>query len=235
MALNMHKTHSFCEKQIITRTTTKGGRMLKRIPRHIGVIPDGNRRWASGRGFAKHEGYWHGVSPGFQLYELMLEHGIKEATFYGFTRDNNKREKEQRDAFTAACIKAVDLLAGRDANLMVIGNTESTALPKELLPYANKRVLFGKGAININFLVNYDWEWDLKTMLATGGTIASADISRIDLLIRWGGCRRLSGFLPVQSVYADFYVINDYWPDFRPEHFIEALEWYQGCDVTLGG
>jgi undecaprenyl diphosphate synthase len=65
--------------------------------------------------------------------------------------------------------------------------------------------------------------------------IASADISRIDLIVRWGGGRRLSGFLPVQSIYADFYVIDELWPDFSIDQFHEALEWYQEQDVTLGG
>ena len=65
--------------------------------------------------------------------------------------------------------------------------------------------------------------------------INSAEDSSIDLIIRWGGRRRLSGFLPVQSIYADFYVLDDYWPDFKPDHFFQALNWYQGQDVTLGG
>ena len=47
--------------------------------------------------------------------------------------------------------------------------------------------------------------------------------------------RRLSGFLPVQSVYADFYVVDDMWPDFKRAHIREALNWYQNQDVTLGG
>lgn len=47
--------------------------------------------------------------------------------------------------------------------------------------------------------------------------------------------RRLSGFLPVQSVYADFYVVDGLWPDFQPEDFFKALEWYQKQDVTRGG
>ena len=57
----------------------------------------------------------------------------------------------------------------------------------------------------------------------------------MDLIIRWGGRRRLSGFLPVQSIYADFFVIEDYWPDYQPEHLEQALAWYQKQDVTLGG
>lgn len=207
---------------------------FKRLPKHIGIIPDGNRRWAVKNGLQKKDGYEHGIQPGFELYEMMLKYGIQEATFYGFTKDNNKREKSQRDAFTQSCVDAVQLLSGKDANLLVIGNTESPAFPLELKKYANKRVHFGQGLININFLVNYDWEWDLNNLIENK-TLKSAAISRVDLIIRWGGRRRLSGFLPVQSVYADFYIIDDYWPDFRRSHFLDALKWYQNCDVTLGG
>ena len=63
----------------------------------------------------------------------------------------------------------------------------------------------------------------------------SKEISRVDLIIRWGGRRRLSGFPPIQSVYADFYVVEDYWPDFKSEHFYNALKWYDNQDITLGG
>ena len=197
--------------------------MFRKVPEHIGIIPDGNRRWAVGKGLEKKEGYSHGIQPGFELYEMMLEHGVKEATFYGFTKDNNKREPAQRQSFTQACIDAVNLLANRDANLLVIGNTSSVAFPEELMPYANKRVKFGKGLINLNFLVNYDWLWDLKTAQKEG-QLASHEIPRLDLVIRWGGRRRLSGFLPVQSVYADIYVVDEYWPDFERQHFLNALE-----------
>ena len=205
-----------------------------RVPLHVGIIPDGNRRWAQQRGYPKKDGYQHGIAPGFELYELLLKHGVKEATFYGFTKDNNKRAVDQREAFTQACVDAVALLSGRDANLLVVGNTDSSAFPEALKPYTERRVHFGQGLMNINFLVNYDWEWDLGN-LKENKELASHDVSRIDLIIRWGGRRRLSGFLPAQPVYADFYVIDDYWPDFKPSHVLDALQWYQDCDVTLGG
>lgn len=216
---------------------------FKRIPRHIGIIPDGNRRWAIKNNLEKHNGYKHGVEPGFRLYQLLLKYGIKEATFYGFTKDNTNRPTIQTQAYVKACIEAVNLIANKDANLLVIGNTKSKVFPDELKVYSNQRISFGKGLININFLVNYDWKWDL-----TGGIndymikhknisdlIESKDISRIDLIIRWGGRTRLSGFLPVQSVYSDFYTVEDYWPDFKDEQFLDALRWYQDCDITLGG
>lgn len=207
---------------------------FKRIPKHIGIIPDGNRRWAVKNGMQKKDGYKKGIEPGFELYKMMLELGIEEATFYGFTRDNNKRASDQREAFTSCCVEAVEMLSERDANLLVIGNNRSPAFPDELQKYANRRISFGQGLINLNFLVNYDWQWDINHLIKDK-KIASSDINKIDLIIRWGGRRRLSGFLPVQSVYADFYIIEDYWPDFKKQHVIDALRWYENCDVTLGG
>lgn len=202
--------------------------IFKRLPNHIEIIPDGNRRWALSNNKEKHEGYKYGINPGFELYKICLDYGIKEMTFYGFTQDNTKRPPIQTKAFQEACVEAVMKLANKDANLLVIGNTNSPLFPKELLPFANKRVLFGKGLMNINFLVNYGWKWDLINN-------ASKAIPRIDLIIRWGGRRRLSGFLPIQSVYADFYVIDDLWPNFNKTHLDKALFWYQTQDITLGG
>jgi len=57
----------------------------------------------------------------------------------------------------------------------------------------------------------------------------------MDMILRWGGGRRLSGFLPVQSVYADLYVVDEYWPDFCPQHLNSALDWFREQDRTLGG
>ncbi len=202
-----------------------------RLPLHVGVIPDGNRRWAVDKGLSKEKGYNNGLNPGLELFKLCENYKIKELTFYGFTADNTKRAKIQRLAFTKACVDAVKLLSNENADLLVIGNHESKMFPKELVPYTNRK-RFGQGGTRLNFLVNYDWKWDVSD---TRQGIKSHDISRIDLIIRWGGRRRLSGFLPIQSVYSDFYVIDDFWPDFKAEQFEEALLWYGGQDVTLGG
>lgn len=214
---------------------------FKRTPKHIGIIPDGNRRWAVQQGMSKENGYQHGIDPGLVLYETCVELGIPEVTFYGFTQDNTKRPSAQKLAFQQACIDAVNLLSNRDASLLVIGNTDSPQFPKELIPYTTRQT-FGRDLIKINFLVNYGWKWDLSHSLNTESpqddlynAIASRDISRIDLIVRWGGRRRLSGFLPVQSIYADFYVVEDYWPDFQKDHFYQALQWFENQDITLGG
>jgi undecaprenyl diphosphate synthase len=212
-----------------------------RIPKHIGIIPDGNRRWAVSKGMRKEMGYDPGLKPGLAVFKLCEQIGIKEITYYGFTIDNNKRPIIQRQAFTEACVNAVEMLSKENAALLVVGNSESTMFPEKLSSYTTRRI-FGRGGMKVNFLVNYGWEWDLSYIKSIGNkkmnifnSLRSSDISRIDLIIRWGGRRRLSGFLPVQSIYSDFYVIDKYWPEFEPDHFYQALEWYNKQDITLGG
>lgn len=217
-----------------------------RLPRHIAVIPDGNRRWAQQRGLGKEAGYAYGIQPGLELFDLCVALGIEEVSAYGFTNDNTHRPPEQRLAFQQYCLEAAGHFVQREAALLVVGNSDSPMFPPELKPYTTRQT-FGRGVIRANFLVNYDWHWDISQATLPGNTpadrrrtslldcIGSNEVSRVDLVIRWGGRRRLSGMLPLQTVYADFFVIDDYWPDFHPDHFLAALRWYEGQDVTLGG
>lgn len=211
-----------------------------RVPTHVGIIPDGNRRWATENELNKEDGYAHGVAPGVTLFNMLKSSGVKEMTFYGFTKDNVRRPKAQTEMYVKSCVDAVNEIANLDANILVVGNKNSTVFPKELEKYVGNRVKCGKGLVDVNFLINYDWNFDLTHGEKTDSknmidNITSKDISRMDLIIRWGGHRRLSGFLPVQSVYSDFYVVDDLWPDFKEQHVIDALNWYKTLDVTLGG
>ncbi|AKH38598.1 MULTISPECIES: undecaprenyl diphosphate synthase family protein [Nitrosomonas] len=203
--------------------------MKSMLPCHVGFIPDGNRRWAQSRNLAKEEGYAHGILPGIELYEMCRKLDIKEFSIYGFTKDNTHRPAAQAEAFRNACIIFAEEIAARGAALLVLGDDESSHFPAALRRFRSRQ---GRG-IKVNFLVNYGWDWDLKGLRA--GRMRSEEVSRIDLIVRWGGGRRLSGFLPAQSVYADIYVVEQYWPDFEPSHFENALEWFKSQDRTLGG
>lgn len=210
-------------------------------PNHIAIIPDGNRRYALSHGLSKEKGYEYGISPGLNVFKLCEKENISEVTFYGFTIDNTKRPSLQKQSFTDACIASVNLLTKENCEILVVGNYNSKNFPKELLPFITRKK-FNKGGLKVNFLINYGWQWDLYKLKNSidsthniENNINSKDISRIDLVIRWGGRRRLSGLLPVQSVYADFYVINNYWPDFKKQDFYDALNWYNTQDITLGG
>lgn len=213
-----------------------------RIPKHIAIIPDGNRRWAVQNQMEKKDGYSHGLNPGLEVLRRAKEYQIEEMTYYGFTTDNCRRPKEQQEAFKKACVDVVKMIEQeKNVALLVVGDTKSHNFPKELLPYT-VRTEIGIPNIKVNFLVNYGWEWDLSRLMERGNEkdsvregIYSKDISRIDLVIRWGNMRRLSGMLPVQSVYADFYVVEHFWPDYKDEDFDRAILWYDKQDVTLGG
>lgn len=204
-----------------------------RLPKHIAIIPDGNRRWAVKNQLEKQEGYERGLDPGLRVLRKAKEYHIPEITYYGFTTDNCKRPKVQQQAFRKACVDAVKMIEKEgNVSLLVVGDMSSENFPGELLEYHQRKEI-GTPEIKVNFLVNYGWEWDLGRK-DSKREIYSGDISRIDLIIRWGNMRRLSGMLPIQSVYADFYVVESLWPDYRDQDFEEALCWYDKQDITLG-
>lgn len=201
----------------------------RRVPRHIGFIPDGNRRWAVQHSLPREQGYVRGIAPGLALFEACKALGVEEVSVYGFTQDNTRRPTVQATQFRAACVAFAQEISRNGANLLVLGDERSEQFPVELVAFRTRQ---GEG-IKVNFLVNYGWAWDLDGI--KDGALRSADISRLDLIVRWGGGRRLSGFLPVQSVYADIFVLDALWPDFEPQHLDVALDWFGQQDRTLGG
>ncbi|MGQ0654751.1 MAG: undecaprenyl diphosphate synthase family protein [Betaproteobacteria bacterium] len=204
---------------------------LARVPRHVGFIPDGNRRWAQARGAAKRTGYFAGVAPGLRLLDLCRELGIREVSIYGFTRENVLRPADQVADFRKACVDFSQRAIGAGAALRVFGDTASPVFPPELAGAARAR---SAGEPRVNLLVNYGWKWDLAA-LGRSGALATEEVPRVELVVRWGGRRRLSGFLPIQCAYADIYVLDTLWPDMTAQEFIDAVHWYQRQDVTLGG
>jgi undecaprenyl diphosphate synthase len=218
---------------------------FKRVPTHLGIIPDGNRRWATARGLPKSDGYEHGIEPAKRMFEAVWDLGIQEVSTYIFTQENTHRPKEQIEAFKAAFFRFLDWVERKDVALLVVGDTTSSMFPPELEPLtvpaedrARKR--------RLNLLVNYSWKWDVGEVARGGNgskgrrrealeSLGSRHVSRIDLITRWGGRNRLSGFLPMQSAYADIYVIDSMWPDATVDQLHAALRWYETQDVTMGG
>lgn len=178
----------------------------------------------------KEDGYAHGIAPGLALFEAARRLGIEEVSVYGFTQDNTRRPGTQTERFREACVAFALEVSRRGAALLVLGDERSAQFPRALQPFRSRQ---GSG-IKVNFLVNYGWQWDLDG-LRNGHGLRSQDVSPLDLIVRWGGGRRLSGFLPTQSVYADIFVVDDYWPDFRLDHLQQALAWFREQDRTLGG
>ena len=158
-----------------------------RIPKHIAIIPDGNRRWATQHQMEKKDGYQHGLTPGLEVLRKAKEYGVAEITYYGFTVDNCKRPKVQQNAFKKACVDAVRLIQKEgNVSLLVVGDSSSAHFPEELLKYTQRKEI-GIADIKVNFLVNYGWEWDLSAIRKEGmeqendvmTQIHSKDISRL--------------------------------------------------------
>jgi len=215
---------------------------FKRLPKHIGIIPDGNRRWAVARGLEKKDGYFHGIEPAKRIFQDVWSVGVEEVSVYIFTKENAHRPKDQIIAFKQAFLEFLDWVDDKDVSLLVVGDTRSPVFPKEI----KKLTVPDKGRDGkrrLNFLVNYNWEWDLSVGLKGGnggnggilGRIGSHHVSKVDLVIRWGDRNRLSGFLPVQTAYADIYVVKALWPDYEVGHLYKALKWYEKQDITMGG
>ena len=218
---------------------------VTRIPAHVGIIPDGNRRWAEARGLPRSAGYEHGIEPAKRFYDAIWDLGIREVSSYIFTKENTHRPKEQVEAFKAAFLTFIEWIQGMDVSVLLVGDTRSAAFPRGLehlaVPEEGRET-----RRRLNLLVNYNWKWDVgeaararahapTTARDPMDLVGSRHVSRIDLVVRWGARSRLSGFLPLQSAYADLYVVDALWPDFEVGHLYDALRWYGGQDVTMGG
>jgi len=214
-----------------------------RLPPHIGFIPDGNRRWADARGLPRRAGYAAGIEPGLALIETCRALGIGELSIYGFTKENVRRAADQVAAFQQACVELALRAADAGAALLAVGDADSAAFPAELRAFTTRSA----GNVRVNLLANYNWQWDLGVALQgesprrngrkrdVGASLGSRDVSRVHLVVRWGGRHRLSGFLPLQTAYADVRVIDTLWPDMALEEFYDVLRWYGRQDVTMGG
>ena len=112
---------------------------FSRIPRHVGIIPDGNRRWAKARDMHPALGYAAGMERGLEMLDECLGIGIEEVSVYGFTMDNNKRPRDQRIAFGEACVQFIELAMQRNIALKVIGDHTSAMFPTILKPFALDR------------------------------------------------------------------------------------------------
>lgn len=115
-----------------------------RIPKHIGIIPDGNRRWAVKNGLEKEMGYEWGLKPGVELLKLCIEAGISEITYYGFTTDNTKRPPSQIAAFKKACVEAVKIIAHEEMLHLWYSETKNQTC------FLTNYFLIRKGCVSMN-------------------------------------------------------------------------------------
>lgn len=232
---------------------------LSSVPGHIGVMVDGNRRWAKQFNAPTSQGHQAGADKILEFLGWCQDLGIKVVTLYMLSTDNMSRSPEELDELMGIIANTLDLLDA-DADISVHAMGAPELLPDYLaarLSSLTARVP-AKERIHVNMAIGYGGRREIVDAVrelmhdadSAGRTIAEIadsltvdDISKFlytrgqpdpDLVIRTSGEQRLSGFLMWQSAYSEFYFCEALWPAFRKIDFLRALRDYAGRSRRFG-
>lgn len=222
------------------------------LPEHIGIIMDGNGRWAKKRGLPRTAGHKQGAETFRTISKECGRLGIKHATFYAFSTENWKRPKEEVDAimrlFKQYLLEAKEDITAADNNkLRFIGLKDG--IPDDILNLMEEAEEDTKNntGCDIALAVNYGGREEIvnavNKLIADGKTkITEEDISQniytvpdCDLIIRPSGEQRLSNFLLWQAAYSEFWYSDVMWPDFSVQDLYEALSDFENRNRRFGG
>ena len=227
-----------------------------RLPRHIAVIMDGNGRWARQRRLPRVAGHRAGIDSVREIIEVSARLGLEVLTLYAFSVENWKRPQAEVRTLMGLLKEYIKRELNRlaDANIRfhAIGRVGELAQSvRQELDRAETATRANTGMI-LNVALNYGGRAELvdafnKLMEQQNGnrntvteesisqSLYTADVPDPDLLIRTSGEMRLSNFLLWQVAYAEIYVTQTFWPDFRRRHLFEAILDYQRRDRRYGG
>ena len=228
---------------------------FERLPAHIAVIMDGNGRWAARRRLPRVEGHRAGIDSVRETVELSARTGIEVLTLYAFSVENWKRPPAEVRGLMGLLKRYLRLeiatLMANDIRLKVIGSEAELAPDVRLELEAAKQRTSGNTGMVFNIALNYGGRAEIvaaaRRALRAGvdpdeldeerfaGLLYTAGQPDPDLLIRTGGEMRISNFLLWQIAYAEIWVTETYWPDFRARHLLEAVLAYQKRDRRYGG
>jgi len=220
------------------------------LPRHVGLITDGNRRWAKEHGLPSFEGHNKGFDAIKKIIETAGEKGIEMFTFWAFSTENWDRSKEElaylMDLFEKS-LNDFERISGKNIRFRIVGQKyrfrqsiqrkieeveRSTADNKGMI--VNMGMSYG-GRDEIVQGIKSIIEKGIKPEEITEKTISdNLWLPDIDLIIRTGGEQRLSGFLPWQSTYAELFFVKKYLPDFAPTDFNTILAEYSRRQRRFG-
>lgn len=232
------------------------------LPAHVGIIMDGNGRWAKNRGLPRKAGHIEGAKTFRRIGEYAGNLGIKHISFYAFSTENWSRPDDEVNAimnlFADYLHEAEDRLQEnieKGIRLRFLGDRE------KLLPELRQAMDYLEDAtrdmtkVNLNLAINYGGQQEILHSVKNiandvlAGKIFPDDISLqtiesglytleqppVDLIIRPSGEQRLSNFLLWQSAYAEFWYSDVLWPDFTTEDFDKALFAYRQRNRRFGG
>ena len=228
------------------------------MPAHVAIIMDGNGRWAKQRGLPRIAGHKAGVTSLREIVKSCAALGIKALTVYAFSTENWKRPLSEvsrlMELFMTSLRKEIAELDKNNIRLRFIGNHR--AFTDSLRDSIAKAQDMTRNNLGLQFVVavNYGGRWDITNALCVmaekirageldvrdineeiiGSFVALSDVPPPDLFIRTGGERRISNFLLWQLAYTELHFTDCLWPDFGPDQFAEALDWFAGRERRFG-
>jgi undecaprenyl diphosphate synthase len=230
-----------------------------RLPRHVAIIMDGNGRWARLRHKPRVEGHRAGIDAVRDVVETSARMGLEVLTLYAFSVENWKRPKSEVSTLMSLLKRylrmELDTLLKNNIRFQVIGRMEE--LPGDVqgeLRRGMDRTRERTGLL-FNIALNYGGRAEIidavkelvREALAGGGDAGAIDEARLashlytagqpdpDLLIRTSGEMRVSNFLLWQIAYAEIWVTDVLWPDFRRKHLLQAVAAFQKRERRYGG
>jgi len=231
---------------------------MNRLPQHVAIIMDGNGRWARKRGNERVFGHRNAVESVRQVVEAAGEIGIGYLTLYAFSTENWERPKSEVDALMSLLVSSIrnetDKLHENNVKLMAIGNLKD--LPGGIARQLNHSIEYTKDNTGLKLVLalSYSGHWEIAESArkiaeaVKDGSLKPEDINPCtfstylcssgipdpDLLIRTSGERRISNFLLWQLAYTELYFTPVLWPDFRKDHFYEAVIDFQRRERRFG-
>ena len=228
---------------------------FERLPQHVAVIMDGNGRWAAQRHLPRVEGHRAGIESVREVVEGSARIGIPVLTLYAFSVENWKRPVTEVSTLMLLLKRYLRLelntLLGNNIRFKVIGRVEELARDVQDELHAAEKKTAGNTGMQFNIALNYGGRAEIieaaRRMVASGVDPRDFDEARFssvlytagqpdpDLLIRTSGEMRVSNFLLWQIAYAEIWVTDTLWPDFRKRDLLEAILAYQKRDRRYGG
>lgn len=230
----------------------------KKVPRHVGIIMDGNGRWATLRGLKRSEGHKAGYETIKNLSKVVFKKGIEVLSIYAFSTENFKRSDEEVNYLMNLFIKGFKELKKtyNEDNIRLVFSGRREPLRKDVLKSMDEITEATKDNTGgtLNICLNYDGRAEIVDTtkklieMVNLGKLEAQDINEeifrqnlyqdlppVDLLIRTSGEYRLSGFMPYNSSYSEYYFTNVLFPDFNIDEFDKALNAYNKRDRRFGG
>lgn len=221
------------------------------VPNHIGIIMDGNRRWAKEKNKKTIEGHLAGANRIISLAKYIFDKGVKYLSIYAFSTENFNRSAEEVSYLMGLIIKFFNERVNElhDYNIKIVVSGLRDNLSKDVLKCIDNVVELTKnntdGVLNVclNYggrreivdAVNKIKEANVSITEETFGKYLYNDLPDLDYVIRTSGEERISNFMLWQISYAEFYFPKVYFPDFDEKEFDKALEIYNNRNRRFGG